>query len=135
MTSSRLLLLAPVIIAAGCSTPVDSGAVTVSSLESLEAGRTKAAAGDFAGARDAFAAAITGGGLQPDFYCEALLQQAECESRLGNHDAALDLLDQLAQGAPDLARVNAARATAKARQAESRPRGQPAAEPPVTASP
>ena len=40
-------LLVAVMLAAGCSTPADSGAVTVSSLQSLEAGRTKAAAGDF----------------------------------------------------------------------------------------
>ena len=118
------LLLAPLILAAGCSATVDSGAVTVSSLESLEVGRSKAAAGDFAGARDAFATAIAGGGLQPDFYCDALLQQAECESQLGNFDASLALLDELAKGAPDLARVDAARAAVKARRAGSRTREQ-----------
>jgi hypothetical protein len=134
MTPPRLLL-ATVLLAAGCSAAVDSGAVTVSSLESLEAGRTKAAAGDFAGARDAFAAAVTGGGLQPDFYCEALLQQADCESRLGNRDAALALLDRLAQGSPDLAQVNAARAAVKARQAESRSREQPAVAAPAADNP
>jgi len=118
MTTPRLLL-APLILAGGCSAPADSGVVTVSSLESMGAGRAKAAAGDFGGARDAFAAAITGGGLQPDVYCEALLQQAECESRLGNHDAALALLDDLARGAADLPRVDAVRAAVKARQAGS----------------
>lgn len=122
------LLMVGVLLAAGCSTPGDSGAVTLSSLQSMEAGRTKVAAGDFAGAREAFAAAIAGGGLQPDSYCEALLQQAECESRLGNHDAALSLLDQLAQGAADLGSVNAARTAVKARQAQAGPPGQPAAE-------
>jgi hypothetical protein len=127
MMLPRLLLVA-VMLAAGCSTPADSGAVTVSSLQSLEAGRTKAAAGDFAGAREAFAAAITGGGLQPDFYCEALLQQADCESRLGNHDAALALLDQLAQGAPDLGKVNAARTAVKNRQTQTRTLERPTAE-------
>ncbi|NCX97625.1 MAG: hypothetical protein EBX35_03350 [Planctomycetia bacterium] len=134
MMLPRLLLVA-VMLAAGCSTPADSGAVTVSSLQSLEAGRTKAAAGDFAGAREAFAAAITGGGLQPDLYCEALLQQADCESRLGNHDAALALLDQLAQGAPDLGKVNAARTAVKARQTQPRTLERPAAESPTADKP
>ena len=123
------LMMVGVLLTAGCSTSGDSGPVTLSSLQSMEAGRTKVAAGDFAGAREAFAAAIASGGLQPDSYCDALLQQAECESRLGNHDAALALLDQLAQGAADLGSVHAARTAVKARQAQARPPEQPAESP------
>jgi thioredoxin-like negative regulator of GroEL len=88
----------------------DTAAVTRSSLEALEDGHAKFAAGNFSGAREAFAAAAGGGGLQPDFYCEARLQQAACAARLGDHSEALALLDELAAAAPDLDRVEKMRA-------------------------
>ena len=87
-----------------------------SSFAQLEEGRARAAAGDFAAAREAFAAAAAGGGLQPDFYCEARLQQAACAARIGQYEEALTVLDELARGAPDVARVEAMRTFVKARQ-------------------
>lgn len=113
------------LLATGCTPAADSGPVTRSSLEALEEGRSKVAAGDFAGARDAFAAAATAGGLQPDFYCEARLRQADCEARLGNFAAALTLLEELSANAPDTAAVNTLRTTIKARQSAGRDQAAP----------
>lgn len=101
---------------AGCERRPDPGEVTASSFARLEEGRARAAAGDFAAAREAFAAAATGGGLQPDFYCEARLQQAACAARIGQYEEALAVLDELARGAPDVAQVEAMRTFVKARQ-------------------
>ena len=72
------------------------------------------------GARDAFASATTAGGLQPDVYCAARLEQANCESRLGNHDAALAVLDELAAGAPDLTKIEEMRAQIRSRRGSGR---------------
>jgi tetratricopeptide (TPR) repeat protein len=105
----------------------DPGAVTRSSLKALEDGRAKMAAGDFAGAREAFAAAAAAGGLQPDFYCEARLQQAACEARMGDHAEALAVLDELAAGAPDLQRIEKMRAFVR----QQRTAGSGAARPPA----
>lgn len=114
--------VAALLLTTGCSTvPDDTGEVTRTSLSLLEEGRTKAAAGDFAGARDAFAAAATNGGLQPDFYCAARLEQANCESRLGNHDAALALLDEVTAGAADFARIQELRIQFRARRGSGQP--------------
>jgi hypothetical protein len=119
-TARRAALL--LLLATGCSPAKDDvGAVTRTSLDLLEEGRTKAAAGDFAGARDAFASATAIGGLQPDFFCAARLEQADCESRLGNHDAALALLDELATGAPDLTKIQELRAVIRDRSRAMRP--------------
>jgi len=104
------------ITAPGCGENHDSGAVTASSLASLEEGKRRAEAGDFAAARESFRAAAEGGGLQPDQYCEARLQQAFCAARLGEQGEALALLDDLAKGAPDIGRVNAMRAFVKSRK-------------------
>jgi hypothetical protein len=113
--------LIALLLATGCSSPEpDVGEVTRSSLALVEEGRTKAAAGDFAGARDAFASATTAGGLQPDVYCAARLEQANCESRLGNHDAALAVLDELAAGAPDLTKIEEMRAQIRSRRGSGR---------------
>ena len=93
--------------------------VTRTSTAALDEGRRLLAARDFAAAREAFAAAADGGGLQPDFYCEARLQQAVCTAQLGRHEEAIALLEELATGAPDTDRINSLLATIRAQQAEA----------------
>jgi len=108
----------------------DPAVVTSTSAAKLDEGRRLLAAGDFAAARDAFAAAAGGGGLQPDFYCEARLQEAHCAARLGDYDAAEALLDDLAAGAPDLDRIEKVRALITSRRAsDPKPQTPPAADP------
>lgn len=104
-------------IAGGCSErTVEPGEVTRTSAAALEEGQRQLAAGNVSAAREAFAAAADGGGLQPDFYCEARLQQAWCAARLGDTAEALTLLDALATGAPDLERIEKVRAYIRSRQ-------------------
>jgi len=79
--------------------------VTRDALQSLEAGQAALAAGRTAEARDAFQAAVQLGGLQPDFYCEAVAQLGRCEATLGNLQAAAEALAILEQGDADTQRV------------------------------
>lgn len=120
-TRAALTLVAlAVLVASGAScrkAADDPEVVTSTSVAALEEGRRLLAAEDFAAARDAFAAAAAGGGLQPDFYCEARLQQAHCSAHLGEYDAAESLLDELAAGAPDLDRIEKVRAFIRSRRA------------------
>lgn len=127
----RVTVVLAVLVACGAScrkSDDDPEVVTSTSAAALEEGRRLLAAGDFAAARDAFAAAADGGGLQPDFYCEARLQQAHCAARIGDHDAADALLDDLAAGAPDLDRIENMRAFIKARRASATSVKPPAAD-------
>jgi tetratricopeptide (TPR) repeat protein len=103
----RLILLAVACCwAAGCG-PTGGGdpVVTQAAYESLELGKTSLEAGRVAEARDALEAATTKGGLQPDFYCEAVYLLGRCEAQLGNFDKARAAADILDQGDPDPARV------------------------------
>jgi tetratricopeptide (TPR) repeat protein len=75
--------------------------VTEAAYESLERGRANFEAGRVAEARDALEAAATRGGLQPDFYCEAVYLLGRCEAQLGNFDKARAAAEILDQGDPD----------------------------------
>lgn len=95
----------------------ETGEVTRTSIESYEQGVRQLEAGDVAAARASFAAAVEAGGLQPDLYCEARFRQAKCEAELGNHDAAIAMLEELARGAPDVDRINEELESIRARRA------------------
>lgn len=121
----RLLAVAIVVVSTGCGDrPPDPAETTRTSAAALEEGQRRLAAGDFAAARESFAAAADGGGLQPDFYCEARLQQAWCAAQLGDLDAATTLLDALAAGAPDLDRIDKVRAFIRSRRSAGGPAGE-----------
>jgi thioredoxin-like negative regulator of GroEL len=110
------------IVLAGCE-PTGGGdpRVTQAAYESLESGRSSLAAGQVAEARDAFEAATTTGGLQPDFYCEAVYLLGRCEAQLGNFDKARAAADILDQGDPDPERVRLLRELIRAEQARRPP--------------
>jgi len=94
------------IAVAGCQRPEPPRAEALARYEEAEA---KFAAKDLAAAREAFAAAVMLGGLRPDLHAEAELRLAYCEASLGNHEAAIKLLDSLEEGAPNPAEVCAMR--------------------------
>jgi tetratricopeptide (TPR) repeat protein len=94
------------VILAGCQKPEPPRAEALARYEEAEA---KFAAKDLAAAREAFAAAVTLGGLRPDLHAEAELRLAYCEACLGNHEAAINRLDSLEEAAPNPAEVCAMR--------------------------
>lgn len=102
---------------AGCEPSGGDPKVTQASYESLDAGKASFEAGDIAAARDALEAAITRGGLQPDFYCEAVYLLGRCEAQLGNFDKARAAADILDQGDPDLERARGLRDLIRAAEA------------------
>lgn len=90
----------------GCGTPQGGDeAATQDAYQALEAGRASLAGGRTAEARDAFQTAVRLGGLQPDFYCEAVALLGRCEATLGNAQAAAEALSILEQGDADTQRV------------------------------
>jgi tetratricopeptide (TPR) repeat protein len=105
-------------VLAGCE-PGGGGdpKVTRAAYESLEIGKASFDAGRFAEARDALEAATTKGGLQPDFYCEAVYLLGRCEAQLGNFDKARAAADILDQGDPDPDRVRGLRESIRAAEA------------------
>ena len=94
----------------GCGAPEggDEGA-TQDAYQALEAGRASLAGGRTAEARDTLQTAVRLGGLQPDFYCEAVALLGRCEATLGNAQAAAEALSILEQGDADTQRVEALR--------------------------
>lgn len=96
---------------AACDKVDSVGPITRSSLDAMEEGKTKMAAGDHAAARELFAAAVSAGGLHPDIYCEARMQQATCAAKMGDFDDALAIVNELAQGASDMMKVDSLRAS------------------------
>jgi tetratricopeptide (TPR) repeat protein len=99
--------------------------VTEAAYESLAAGKASFEAGEFAAARDALEAATTKGGLQPDFYCEAVYLLGRCEAQLGNFDKARAAADILDQGDPDPDRVRGLRDVILAAEARRPPAEEP----------
>jgi thioredoxin-like negative regulator of GroEL len=100
------MLAACVLLGLGCGGSGGGDAVaTRDALRSLEAGQAALAEGRTEEARDAFQAAVRLGGLQPDFYCEAVALLGRCEATLGNLQAAADALAILEQGDADMQRV------------------------------
>jgi tetratricopeptide (TPR) repeat protein len=91
---------------AGCDNPEPPRAESLARYEEAE---SKFAAKDLLSARDAFAEAVSLGGLRPDLHAEAALRLAYCEACLGNGAAAIKLLDSLEEGAPNPAEVCAMR--------------------------
>jgi len=105
----RWLLALASLLAPGCGG--DGGAVAVeAACRALEEGQARLAEGRAAEARDAFQAAIRAGGLQPDFYCEAVALLGRCEATLGNREAAAEALAILELGDADQRRVSTLRA-------------------------
>lgn len=103
------LAIACALCAAACDKVDTVGPITRSSLDAIEDGKAKMAAGDYSAARALFTTAVSAGGIQPDMYCEARIQQATCAAKLGDFDDALAIVNELSQGAPDIARVDALR--------------------------
>lgn len=94
----------------GCGSPEGGDeAATQDAYQALEAGRASLAQGRTAEARDAFQTAVRRGGLQPDFYCEAVALLGRCEVTLGNAQAAAEALSILEQGDADTQRIAALR--------------------------
>jgi hypothetical protein len=101
------ILAACVLLGLGCGggSGGRDAIATQDATQALEAGQAALADGRTAEARDAFQAAVRLGGLQPDFYCEAVAQLGSCEATLGNLQAAADALAILEQGDADMQRV------------------------------
>jgi len=118
LTQSILVVAAACGVFVGCE-PGGGGdpKVTQSAYESLDAGKVSLEAGDIAAARDALEAASTKGGLQPDFYCEAVYLLGRCEAQLGNFDKARAAADILDQGDPDPDRARRLRDLIRAEEA------------------
>jgi hypothetical protein len=119
----RLLILAAVCgIPLGCG-PTGGGdpKVTQAAYDSLQAGKASLETGQIAEARDALEAATTKGGLQPDFYCEAVALLGRCEALLGNFDKARAAADILDQGDPDPARGKGLRELIRTEEANRPP--------------
>lgn len=91
----------------GCSKPPPPRGDAVAALEQAD---SRLAAKDLEAARAGFAEAIELGALRADLHERATLRLAYCEACLGNPQAARALLDELAEGAADMASVHAMRA-------------------------
>jgi hypothetical protein len=117
-----LVIVAACGIPAGCG-PSGGGdpVVTRAAYDSLEAGKASLKAGQIAAARDALETATTKGGLQPDFYCEAVSLLGRCEALLGNFAKARAAADILDQGDPDPARVKVLRELIRTEEAKRPP--------------
>jgi tetratricopeptide (TPR) repeat protein len=104
----RVILLLPLVL---CSCMggsrveqrADAGAAFDAGIQAADAGNHQAAV-------EQLTVAIEEGAISPDFYVEALLRRAECQTQLGNLDAALADLAAAEPGAPDLQRLHEMRA-------------------------
>jgi len=105
---AAMLLAAGTLLAGGCG-PGGVATATTDALHQLEMGRSLLAEGRTEEARDACASAVQTGGLQPDFYCEAVALLGRCEAALGNMQAATQALDLLEQGDADTGRIKTLR--------------------------
>jgi len=141
MLTTRVLTgIALLVCLAGCG----RGLAPAAQLRTSEAAYTEAMEAleekDYATALERFEAAIQEAGLNADLFAEALLRSAECHVELGNLDAATEVLESLADHAPDMDRYHLVCCklylkqgdSAKARAAyEAARQINPAAEPPV----
>lgn len=110
-----LVLLAVMLCGEGCVQQQDAAQIREAEsayLRALETERT----GDHAAARELYRQASQRGGLQVDEFVECQVRLALCEARLGEFANAHRLLDSLAEGAPDMGRIHAARAFVFRRQ-------------------
>ncbi|MFM7137088.1 MAG: tetratricopeptide repeat protein [Planctomycetota bacterium] len=98
-----------ILLLTGCGGGGGGGAATQDAYQALAAGQIAFAEGRTAEARDALQTAVQAGGLQPDFYCEAVALLGRCEAELGNRQAAARALATLEQGDPDPQRIAALR--------------------------
>lgn len=111
-----LVLLAGMLCGAGCAQQQqDAGQIREAESAYLHALETERS-GDHAAARELYRQAAERGGLQVDEFVECQVRLALCEARLGEFDGAHRLLDSLADGAPDMGRIHAARAFVFRRQ-------------------
>jgi hypothetical protein len=117
-----LVIVAACGIPAGCG-PSGGGdpVVTRAAYDSLAAGKASLEAGQLAEARDTLEAATTKGGLQPDFYCEAVSLLGRCEALLGNFDKARAAAEILDQGDADPTRVQGLRELIRTEEAKRPP--------------
>jgi tetratricopeptide (TPR) repeat protein len=109
VTIRETIILVGLLAAAGCGAQRNTANFAYAELAyqtALEHYQAK----DYDKACESFRAAVDDGGLIVDEYVNAQLLLAVCEARLGNVEAAHAAIDAVADGAPDLARLHAARA-------------------------
>jgi len=106
----KLLLLLWLLsaVTAGCQKGTDPQAVSHASVSYEEATKLFQAR-KFEEAAAAYAAAMSGGVLNVDSYCDAATRRAECLARQGQFDQAHQLLQDMEKGAPNLADVHITR--------------------------
>jgi tetratricopeptide (TPR) repeat protein len=109
--------MAVLILCGGCKKAADPQ-VFVSAQDALEDGIEAYKDKDYQAAVESLNTALSGGGLLPDLYSEALLKRAECLARVGDSAAALADLDTAARGA-DMAEVHRVRSFVYAKQGNS----------------
>jgi len=110
-----LVLLAGMLCGAGCAKQQDAAQIREAESAYLRALATEQS-GDHAAARELYRQASQRGGLQVDEFVECQIRLSLCEARLGDFGTAHQLLDSLAEGAPDMGRIHAARAFVFRRQ-------------------
>lgn len=110
---SRRLRLACLgfLVAAGCSAPgSENEGARVNAYAANSEALQAFAAKDYATAEPLFAAAIEGGVINPDVYCQAVVRLAVCRGAAGQYDEALAELDKLGPAASNQDEIYAARA-------------------------
>jgi len=113
-----------VIFVAGCgSSSSELAEKRVNAYEAAANGDKAFESRDYAVAAEHLAAAVNGGGLNPDAYADAAVKLAVCYAATGKISEANEMLDKLEKGAPNLHQVYAARSFVLKKQgkaAESR---------------
>lgn len=112
-TGLPVSLLATLFLCAswGCNRTIPPETIVGAQLKLTE-GTEKFQAKAYADAEAAFSAAVASGSLPLDVQCEAMTRRAECLVRIGQPDAAFEILNKLEQGAPDMASVHVVKAFA-----------------------